>query len=146
MGEEGPDRGAPDMPSAWETMNRLWRTFMQQSPRGAGSQGLWHPLVDVYDRPDEIVVELELPGMKGQHMDVSLEQEHLIIEGSRSRRQDYDEKEGYYRERPMGPFHRVIHLPCAVDEDAIAAQYGDGLLTVRLPKAGREKARRIPIS
>lgn len=146
MSEEGLDRTAADMPSAWETMNRLWRTFMQQSPREGQSQGLWHPLVDVYDRPDEIVVELELPGMKGQQMDVSLEQEHLIIEGSRARREDYDEAEGYYWERPMGRFHRVIHLPCAVDGDAIAAQYEDGLLTVRLPKAGRERARRIPIS
>jgi len=146
MADERIERGAPDMPSALDRMNRLWRAFAGKFPFGPPAEGLWHPTVDVFDRDDELVVEVELPGMKGQRMDVCVEHEHLIIEGTRSRAEGFKERESYYCERPMGRFHRVIHLPCAVDEAAIVARYQDGLLTVALPKAGRRRARKIEIS
>jgi HSP20 family protein len=127
-------------------MNRMWRSLMGHPFYGSPREGLWHPTVDVYERDQEIVVQVELPGMKGCRMDVSLEEDHLIIEGTRPACEDFGEEEAFYCERPTGDFHRIIHLPDSVDEAGTVARYDDGVLTVTLPKSGREKARRIDIS
>jgi len=145
MVEDRSCRETPDMPDVPERISRLWRSLMGMPFLSLSKEGLWHPTANVYDRPEEIVVEIELPGMKGQQVDVSLEEEHLVVEGRRAE-PDYEQEELYYLERPTGDFHRVIHLPCSVDEAGTAATYDDGILTVRLPKAERAKARRIEIT
>jgi len=133
------------MPGLPERMSQLWRSMLGGPFLGLSREGLWHPTVNVYDSPDKIVVEVELPGMKGQKVDVSLEQEHLYIQGVRPEPEGYGQEQLYYIERPTGDFHRVIHLPCAIDEEAVSASYDDGILTVTLPKAARARARRIEI-
>jgi HSP20 family protein len=138
-------RDDPDMPSLPEKMNQLWRSLTGLPFSGLSREGLWHPTVNVYDRDEEIVVEVELPGMKGEEVNVSLEEDHLFIKGSRPDPAGYEEGQSYYVERPSGDFHRIIHLPCSVDEEATAARYDDGILTVTLPKAARERARKIEI-
>ena len=101
-------------------------------------QGLWHPMMDIYIRNGEIVAELELPGLKEDDLDISIEQDHLVVEGSRSRSADYRQEDGYYSERTYGEFRRVVHLPVSVDEDNATASFSDGLLTITLPKKIRE--------
>ncbi|MHC5034750.1 MAG: Hsp20/alpha crystallin family protein [Planctomycetota bacterium] len=145
MAEDRISRRLPDMPTAWERMNEMWRSLMGRPLVGASREGLWHPTVDVYERADDVVVQVELPGMKGQKMDVSLEEDHLIIEGSRPQVAEYAEEDCYYSERPTGSFHRIVHLPASVDEAATVAHYDDGVLTITMPKAERERARRIEI-
>jgi HSP20 family protein len=138
-------RRGPDLPELPERINQLWRALWGAPPVRASESGLWHPTVDIYDGPEEIVVEVELPGMKGQKIDVSVEEDHLYIEGTRERPQRRAENESYYLERPAGPFHRVIHLPSSVDGTATQAKYDDGLLVVTMPKVERARARRIEI-
>jgi HSP20 family protein len=145
MHEERFRGGGPDMPALGERIGRLGRALLGRPVVGPGEEGLWHPIMDVYNREEDILVQVELPGMKGQELNVSLDQQHLIIEGSREPDERFGEEESYYCERPMGGFHRVVHLPCPVDEGAITAAYDDGLLTVTLPKAARDRGRRIEI-
>lgn len=146
MGEERIEGSRPDMADRLERVRRFWREIMGLPPGVGPHEGLWHPAVDVFDCEDRIVVQVELPGLKGQPVNVSLEEDHLIIEGTRTQSDRFAEGQSFYCERPMGRFHRVIHLPGSVDEEATEAKYEDGVLTVTMPKAGRPKARRIEIA
>ena len=137
---------APDAPGALERMRQFWRSVMGYPFFTATKEGVWHPPVDVYEKEDRIVVEVELPGMAGQQMDVSIDQDHLVVEGCRQRAGEHKDEESYYCERAVGDFHRVVHLPTRVDEESVVAQYEDGVLTVTLPKAAGVMPRKVEIS
>jgi len=139
-------RHGPDAPRVRERMEQIWRALSQPHLGGVSQEGIWHPLVDIYVREDAILVEVELPGMKGQEMNVTIDDNHLIIEGSRTASENFQQGDLYYRERPIGEFHRVIHLSENVDAEATTASYEDGVLTVTMPKAVREKGRKIEIT
>jgi HSP20 family protein len=144
MGDIPVSKGQQGIPSLIERMDQMARAMGGSQPDSAG--GVWHPRVDVYRREGQFVVQLELPGMKGQKMAVMLAEDHLVIEGERSRPDDLEGAGIYYCERSMGDFHRVIHLPAGLDESAVEASYEDGILTVILPEAARHRARRIEIT
>ena len=136
----------PDEPSMEQRMGEVWRRLMGGPTLPTTREGLWHPAVDIYDSGDEILVEAELPGMKGEDISVTLREQHLVIEGSRPPSELGQQAEPYYRERPTGDFHRIVHLPVDVDADATGARYEDGILTVTMPKRQREGGRRIEIT
>ncbi len=136
---------SPDMPDAGERTDWLLRWLTGRPFATMKREGLWHPTIDVHNREEDIVVEAELPGMKGEDVDVSVEEGHLLIRGSRPPSPLQEEGETYYRERPVGKFHRVIHLPVDVDREEAEATYEDGVLTVTLPKVKRERPRKIEI-
>ncbi len=133
--------GAPDMEGRLDQLRR----WLAGPPFWTTREGLWHPAVDIHERDGEIVVEVEIPGMKGEQIDVSIERRHLLVEGSRPASSVAEEGEARYRERPVGRFHRVVHLPGPVDADAASATYEDGVLTVVLPLAAGGEGRRIEI-
>jgi HSP20 family protein len=137
---------ASDIAQVRERAEQFMRSLLGRGHGTASHEGVWHPAVDVYDREDQIVIQVELPGMKGQDVSVSLDRNHLIIEGTRKRVEEFREEEIYYRERPMGDFHRIIHLSHDVDADATGARYEDGLLTVTLAKSTRARGKKIDIA
>jgi HSP20 family protein len=106
---------------------------------------LWHPTMDMYNRKDNIVVELEIPGIKEEDIDISIEQDHLIVKGSRKQSSEHKEGDQFYTERSYGEFHRVIHLPTSVDEDKVTANLKEGLLTVTMPKKKKETGKKIKL-
>jgi HSP20 family protein len=108
-------------------------------------EGLWHPTMDIYNRKEELVVELEIPGMKPGDIDITVEDNHLIVEGSRNRSSEFSDDERYYSERLFGSFHRVVHLPTDVDDTKSKASFKEGMLVVRLPKKKREGGRKIAL-
>ena len=122
-------------------MDRLLDSPFELLPRMAVQEGLWHPTMDIYNRPHELVVEFELPGIKMEELEVRVEDNHLILEGTRKRTKDYKEDDRYYTERLVGAFHRVVHLPCEVDADRVEAHFTEGLLVLRLPKVKRVEGR-----
>lgn len=127
-------------------MRRLLGALAGDELGTVSEEGVWHPPVNVYNRPDSLVVEVDLPGMKGQDVEVSIEENHLYIEGSRAPSEQFAEEALYYTERPTGRFHRIVHLPENVDADGTEAHYEDGVLNVVMPKSTREGGRRIEIS
>jgi len=138
-------RPSVDMPGAFDDMERMldwW--FGGPRPRTA-RQGMWHPAIDIYDRADDIVAELELPGLEAKDVDVSVEDDHLIVEGTRERNGHYADEEQYYTERMYGRFHRIVHLPASVDPDKVVADLKGGMLTVTLPKRERAKAKKVEL-
>jgi HSP20 family protein len=108
--------------------------------------GAWCPALDIADQDDGVVVKVELPGMKAEDIDLSVDGNSLTISGEKK---DCSEDEGgdyYHVERRYGTFQRTITLPSEVDADKIKATYNDGVLTVHLPKSESAKLRRIPVS
>jgi len=108
-------------------------------------EGLWHPTMDIYNRPHELVVELELPGVRMEDVDLRVEENHLILEGTRRRSETYKEDDRFYTERLFGAFHRVVHLPSDVDAEGVEAHFSEGLLMIRLPKIHRTQGKKIEI-
>ncbi len=109
------------------------------SPLGEG----FTPLADVEETDDAYVVEVELPGVKGDDISVEVAGRRLTVSGERKER----ERVGILRRqtRTVGRFHYEVVLPGDVDEEGVEASLDEGVLSVRVPKAEAERARRIPV-
>jgi HSP20 family protein len=127
-------------------MERFWDPWSRWPSYSIVREGLWHPTMDVYDRPDDLVVELELPGTSEEDVEISVEDGHLVVEGSRSAGPDRNEDERSFSERAFGAFHRIVHLPTDVDESAAKGAFENGILTVTLPKKKRAQAKKVKIA
>lgn len=116
--------------------------------QGAGAPTAFSPRVDVKDKDDKVEISAELPGVKKDDIDVTLENGILTLTAE-SRQEDTEEKEGRVvrQERRYGKYMRSFDLGTGVKEDDIKANFADGVLTLTAPKA-KERApesRRIQI-
>lgn len=98
----------------------------------------WQPLVDIYERPDCLVVVAELPGVAKNDVQVSVEGSTLRIAGSRPKKIPTDTERVHQMEIPHGPFERLVELPHGADTDAIDARHGSGYLTVTISRKARQ--------
>jgi HSP20 family protein len=137
-----------DLVSLQDRMNRLFQEATEQ--RRAGTDDVndqeiehadWIPLADVYQTETEYVVAVDLPGIDREALDISLDDDRLMIRGERALEADVQHRV----ERPYGRFLRKFAVPATVDQEAIAAEYKDGVLRVRLPKRQEQKSRRVEI-
>ena len=103
----------------------------------------WTPPVDFYETADALVLTVELPGLKREHIDIQAEENRVVIRGERS---GHVPCEQYHRvERGHGRFSRAFMLPEPIDVDAVMADFKDGLLTLTMPKAAGRGARRVDV-
>lgn len=108
----------------------------------------WVPKVDIFDnRKDDLVVEVETPGFDRDDLDITVQDDNLIIRGERTREKTQeDEDRNYFRtERQFGSFRRVFSLPNDVSPDDIHAEYEDGILTVSMPALESSERKAIEI-
>ena len=106
----------------------------------------WMPAVDVFEKDDKFVVKAELPGMKGEDIDVSVVGNTLTIKGEKKTETEVKEEDYYRCERSYGSFHRSILIPSTVDASKIVADFEDGVLEVTLPKAAEVKPEKVKVS
>jgi HSP20 family protein len=106
----------------------------------------WAPALDVHEDKEKFSVRVELPGMKREDIEVSLQDGALIISGERKEEKVHEGTEVHRQERYYGKFNRALTLPTAVKGDKVEAHYKDGILTVTLPKAEEAKPKAITIS
>jgi HSP20 family protein len=107
--------------------------------------GTWWPLLDVVEHDNEIIVKAELPGMKTEDIDISVQGNVLTISGQKRESQE-DRGENYYRtERRYGSFRRDLTLPAPVDVGKVEATHEDGVLKIVLPKTEEAKPRKIKV-
>jgi HSP20 family protein len=113
-----------------------------------GSDGGTMPLIDMRETDDAYVVEAELPGVKPEDTEVTLDGQTLVIRGRYGEEHEEEGKGGRYllRERRFGTFARAITLPGGIDPDKVTSSFANGELTISLPKLAEAKARRIPVS
>ncbi len=101
---------------------------------------------DVFEDDKGFVLELDLPGVKLEDIDIELHESTLTIAGERKLARD-DDKQTYRRvERRHGRFERSFRLPKHVDEAGIEATMKDGVLQIRLPKVAEVQPRKITIN
>lgn len=106
----------------------------------------WAPDVDIKETDKEILVRADLPGMKQEDIDVSIDENQLVIKGERKMEKEEKEKDYVRVERSYGSFYRSFSLGTPIKEDQVRATYKDGVLEVILPKAEVRKAKKIQIT
>jgi HSP20 family protein len=128
-------------------IDRLFEdTFGNVQSQGAG-RGEWIPAVDIREDDKELTLEFELPGVAPDHVEVTAEKGVLTVRGEKRGERKEGDEEGRYHliERSYGSFSRSFQLPQGIDEERIEAQFENGVLKVRIPKAALPQPRRIEI-
>lgn len=106
----------------------------------------WAPDVDIAENPDSYEIHAELPGMREEDINLTLNNNVLTISGEK-KREVKEEKDNFVRvERSYGKFERSFSLPNNITGDRVAANYADGVLKITLPKAEEAKSRTIKVS
>jgi len=92
----------------------------------------WRPPTDMYETEDNVIVKMEIAGMRDEDLEVALQDNQLSISGTRA---DSAERKAYHQmEIPFGKFSVGIELPVRVNTESATAEYKDGFLTIQLPK------------
>ncbi|TNF82736.1 MAG: Hsp20/alpha crystallin family protein [Gammaproteobacteria bacterium] len=152
------DRIKEDFGNTWKRLAEGWRHLSGKAAHAltyfaptrsdeAVEDARWGILAaDVTERDDAFLVELEAPGLEKEEIDVSVEDQRLIITGTK--RYESDRKEGAMRitERAFGSFQRVIPLPEKVTADGAEATYKRGVLSLKVPKVTAPSVRKISVS
>jgi HSP20 family protein len=108
--------------------------------------GIWVPPVDIYQNGEhELVLKAELPDMTRDEIDITVENGTLTIKGEKKFSTDVKEEQFHRIERRYGSFSRTFTLPQSVDTSKVAADYRNGVLTIRLPQRDEAKPRQIKV-
>ena len=105
------------------------------------------PSVDMFREGDDVVVKVELPGLKKEEIEVNLTEGTLTISGEKKKEKKVEKKDYYRMERSYGSFSRSVSLPPDVQTEKGRAQFRDGVLEIRIPGAEEagKKARKVAI-
>lgn len=128
-----------------DEMTRLF-TGVQPFNREEMTHGAWAPSVDIWEDQDRLILEAELPGMKRDDFEISVENNVITLRGER-KFEKKAEGDNYHRvERSYGSFTRSFTLPQTVTAEGATADFDNGVLRVSLPKREETKARKIEIT
>ena len=130
----------------WPTFGRLTSLQDELNRLFESPMTGWAPPLDVHEDKEKFSVRVELPGMKREDIEVTLQDGALVISGERTEETVQEGTEVHRQERSYGKFTRALTLPAAVADNQVAAQYKDGVLTVTLPKAEEAKPKSITVS
>ncbi|MBI2851597.1 MAG: Hsp20/alpha crystallin family protein [Chloroflexi bacterium] len=103
------------------------------------------PRFDLFEIKDDLVLKADLPGLRKEDIDISLENDCVTIKGERKIEEFPADTKYYSCERSFGSFTREVCLPVPVDADKISATFDNGVLEIKLPKAEEARAKRIEI-
>ena len=101
--------------------------------------------IDEYQTDLDIVIQTPIAGVKKGDLDISIENDMVIIRGNREKPSGIEEKNYFYQECYWGPFSRQIILPVEGDPSRIKATMKDGILTLKIPKIERERKRKVEV-
>ncbi len=135
-----------DLRSLQDEVNRLFYGALPRiTPEEEVQRGTWSPNVDIFETKDNLVIEAELPGLKPEDFEISVENSVITISGER-KLEKKSEEGGHRRiERSYGPFSRAFNLPQSVSTEGAVADFSNGILSLSLPKREEVKARKIEV-
>ena len=125
----------------WQVLDQLQNERFSQRN---GTARYWRPVADISESKEEYHIYLELPGVKQDQVNVSLEDNKLTISGNKQREQQ-EGNQFRYQERATGAFNRTFKLPEDADSNGISARFDQGLLVVTIRKQEQTKPRKIDI-
>ena len=141
-------RGGEPLTTLRNQINRLFDDFWSEPWLARGETfAAFSPQVDVTETDKEVKVCAELPGVEAKDVDVTVENDTLIVRGEKKYEREENERGQYRMERSYGSFERSIALPAEIDEAKAKAEFKNGVLRLTLPKkAGAESRRKkIPV-
>jgi HSP20 family protein len=133
-----------------QLQDRINRAFSDayghRGDEGLLTSGAWVPPVDIYQNGDhEVVLKAELPDMTREDIDITVDNGTLTLRGEKKFSSEVKEESFHRIERRYGTFSRSFSLPPTVDTGKVAAEYKNGVLTIRLPLREEAKPRQIKV-
>ncbi len=130
----------------WGLLSQLQRELERGAAEGSTATAEWAPAVDIKEDANRFVIHADIPGVKPEEIDISMEDGVLTIKGEK-KSESKTEKEGYKRvERTYGSFYRRFSLPDTANADAISASSKHGVLEVVIPKREAVQPKKISVS
>ena len=127
----------------FEQLQRELETMLERAFGTEGASALYPP-VNLFDARADYVVKAELPGVEPADLELTVQDNTLVLRGERRLPEAAQNAAYHRRERGEGQFRRVVRLPGPTEGEP-QAQFWDGVLTVRLPKASQARPRRVTI-
>ena len=129
-----------------ERMNRLFSDAYRAADDDVMRRGVWAPPVDIFDSGNhELVIKAELPDMKKEDIDITVENNTLTLRGEKKMDSELREEHCHRIERTYGVFSRTFSLPTTVDTARVSADYKNGVLTIKLPVRDEAKPKQIQV-
>jgi HSP20 family protein len=129
-----------------ERVNRLLGDVYRAADDDVMRRGAWAPPVDIYDAGNqELVIKAELPDMKKDDIEITVENNTLTLRGEKKMDSEMKEEHCHRIERTYGSFSRTFSLPTTVDTSKVSADYRNGVLTIKLPVREEAKPKQIQV-
>jgi HSP20 family protein len=103
------------------------------------------PAIDLSEQENAFVMKVDIPGLDSKDLNVQVHGNTVSVSGQRQEEKETKDKTFYRMERRQGSFSRSVNLPCNINEDEVAAEYVNGVLTLTLPKAESSQAKKITV-
>ncbi len=125
----------------WPHLTEPFRTL------GARVADWFAPASEASRKDDAYEIDMELPGVKAEDIDVSVHDGALVVKGEKRSERTEEGRTYFFSERQFGSFQRSFRLPPDADPEAVSADHKDGVLSIRVPRRSRESAgRRVEIN
>jgi HSP20 family protein len=132
-----------DFVALQDAMDRFVGEGRMRNGNGKAASHEFRPAVDAWEDEDAVVLEMALPGLKAEDVDVTFDKDSLTVSGLSPARDE--EKTWVLLERPRGEFKRRFALQTPIDVDQVRASFSDGILSLHLPKVEAVKPRKIEV-
>jgi len=128
-----------DLVSLQRDMGRLFSDLggwvVPTRRRAEGETVMLTPTIDVIRHGEDMVIRAEIPGVKPEHIDISVTDDMLTLKGERHEEHEMTDEDYYVRERSWGTIGRSLRLPVGAEVNRITAEFRDGVLEITVPKA-----------
>ena len=136
--------------NAWRPLDGLpeqMNNWLNDSFWGKQNSVRWRPALDIKENAESYVIHMDVPGVKNEDIEVTLDDGYLRISGSRNLERNSDDEDGSYRsfERVSGSFQRAVRLPSHSTSDHVSAAVKDGVLTITIAKPEEVLPKRIEV-
>lgn len=137
----------PSISSLQSEMNRMLDRFFSGGDlfESGMNAGMWIPPVDLAETAEKITIKAEIPGIDPKEVNISIQENILLIKGEKKEEQEEKGKNYYRMERRYGSFSRSIDLPASVDTNKITAECKNGVLEITLQKKEEIKPKQIQV-
>lgn len=123
----------------------LDRFFDDETMRFPMDYGILRPAMDIYEKGNDVIAEMNVPGIDADKIEVSVKNDILHVAGTMEEKKEEKDK-GYWRkEIRKGSFERMVRLPVPVREDRIEAACENGILRIVMPKAGEKPGKKVQV-
>ena len=125
-------------------LDELMSRFLDAEPEGWFAT-TFAPSADLSESANAFEIRMDIPGMDSKEIEVQVHGNTVTISGQRKEEKEEKGKTYHRVERRSGSFSRTLALPCDVNADEVAADYTQGVLTVKLPKCDEAKTKKIAV-